>query len=65
MDMPPSNGESAQGQRIYTLQEGDTLYALAKRFYGNGQQWTKIADANPGLNPDKMPVGQEIVIPRE
>ena len=47
----------------YTVEAGDNLYGLAEEFYGDGQQWRLIAEANnlPAgavLNP-----GQEIIIP--
>jgi len=60
MDMPPAGS----GQQTYTVQAGDTLYSLAKRFLGDGQQWQRIIDANPDLNdPKQLRVGQKIVIP--
>jgi len=61
MDMPPASGQ----QRNYTIQEGDTLYSLAERFYGNGQKWQLIDDANPEISPRKLPVGKQIVVPAE
>lgn len=30
----------------YTVVQGDTLWGIAQRFYGDGMQWTKIYDAN-------------------
>jgi 5'-nucleotidase len=67
MDMPPgeSSGPATGGERTYTVQEGDTLYSLAKRFYGNGQMWQRIADANPDISPKRLPVGEEIVVPQQ
>lgn len=47
----------------YTIKKGDTLYSIAKNRYGNGNQYTKIVSANPGLDPSKLKVGQTIVIP--
>jgi 5'-nucleotidase len=64
MDMPPAETDSgAADKRTYTIQDGDTLYSLAKRFYGDGQQWQRIADANPDISPEKLPVGKQIAIP--
>jgi 5'-nucleotidase len=73
MSMPPqgesssgaSAGSSASEGDTYTIQEGDTLYSIAKQFYGDGQKWTKIDDANPDVDPKHMPVGEEIAIPPE
>lgn len=47
----------------YTVKQGDTLYSIARQRYGEGKQWTRIADANPGLDPTKLRVGQTINIP--
>lgn len=47
----------------YTVKQGDNLWQIAKAHYGDGQKWKQIVDANPGLNPDKLPVGKTIVLP--
>ncbi len=47
----------------YTVKKGDTLYGIAKSQYGDGKQWNKIVNANPGLDPAKLKVGQTIQIP--
>jgi nucleoid-associated protein YgaU len=54
----------AAGQ-TYTVQKGDTLYGLAKRFYGDGKLWTRIADANKDKirNATTVPAGAVLVIP--
>ena len=31
---------------IYTVKNGDCLWLIAKRFYGNGADWKKIYNAN-------------------
>ncbi len=49
----------------YMVKRGDTLYSLAKRFYGDGKLWTRIADANPDKVRDvtAIPVGAVLTIP--
>ncbi len=47
----------------YTVKKGDTLYSIARTHYNDGKQWTKIVEANPGLDPAKLKVGQTIRIP--
>ncbi len=49
--------------QTYTVQRGDTLSAIAKRFYGNAGEYRRIADANGIANPDRIHPGQELVIP--
>lgn len=47
----------------HVVQLGDTLWALARRYLGDGRRWTEIADSNGVLDPRKLQVGQELVIP--
>jgi 5'-nucleotidase len=51
------------GTKKYTIKKGDTLFSIAKTSYGTGRDWQKIAAANPGVEPSKLKVGQQIVIP--
>ena len=51
--------------RTYTVESGDTLSKIAKQFYGNANDYNRIFEANRDKlqNPDKIQVGQELVIP--
>lgn len=51
------------GPRKHVIVKGDTLYSLARRYLGHGRRWQEIQAANAGLDPRKLRVGQEIVIP--
>lgn len=55
----------APPQRTYTIVSGDTLWAIAKRYYGNGALYTKIYEANKSIikNPNLIYPGQKVVIP--
>lgn len=44
---PPPPPPPAQ-QRTYTIQSGDTLWAIASRYYGNPNRWPDIFSANAG-----------------
>ena len=48
----------------YTIQRGDTAWGLAKRYYGDGKQFHKIFEANPGLSEKNFPAGKTITIPQ-
>ncbi|MCU0568229.1 MAG: LysM peptidoglycan-binding domain-containing protein, partial [Oculatellaceae cyanobacterium Prado106] len=51
---------------LYTVQAGDTLASIAKRFYGINRRWDPIYEVNRGLigeNPDRLQIGMELVIP--
>lgn len=51
--------------QYYTIQKGDTLYAVAKEFYGNGMKYPEIFEANREVieDADKIYPGQKIRIP--
>jgi nucleoid-associated protein YgaU len=59
----PAPAPAAPAQQTYTVQDGDTLWAIAERYYGDGSQYMKIATANGIANPDLINVGQQLVIP--
>jgi nucleoid-associated protein YgaU len=47
----------------YGVKAGDTLSKISKNFYGDANQYPKIAKANNIPDPDKIKVGQELTIP--
>jgi len=57
--------QETDGQRIYTVQSGDTLWKISQEMYGNGSKYMKIFEANTDLlkNPDQIFPGQKLVIP--
>jgi 5'-nucleotidase len=59
---PAAASASASGN-TYTIKKGDTLWKIAAAHYGSGQKWKEIADANPGLTPSSLRVGQSISLP--
>lgn len=50
----------------YVIKAKDTLWGLAKRFYGDGKKYTKIYNANKGIikDPSKLTIGWTIKIPK-
>ncbi len=48
----------------YKVQEGDSLWKIAVRAYGDGYKWPEIARANSLSNPDHIVPDQELTIPR-
>lgn len=58
-------GAAAAGERIHVVAKGDTLSAIAKKYYGDGNKYMKVFDANKDQlkNPDKIQVGQKLRIP--
>ena len=52
--------------QTYTVKKGDCLWAIAKKYYGNGSKYTIIYNANKGViggNPNLIYPGQVLTIP--
>jgi nucleoid-associated protein YgaU len=54
---------NVQSGLTYKVVSGDTLSKIAKRFYGDANQYHQIASANGIDNPDLIKVGQELKLP--
>ena len=48
----------------YEVQEGDNLWDISVRAYGDGFKWIEIANANNLENPDLIHHGNILVLPR-
>jgi nucleoid-associated protein YgaU len=51
------------GARTHVVKAGETLGVIAAKEYGSAKQWKRILDANPGLDPARLHLGQRLVIP--
>lgn len=53
------------GEVVYEVRAGDTLSEIAQKYYGSGGRdaYMKIAEANGLADPDRIQVGQRLVIP--
>jgi nucleoid-associated protein YgaU len=63
---PPEQVSGTTGStQTYVVVKGDSLSKIAKRFYGDAQQWRRIYDANRDQisNPDLIHPGQSLKIP--
>jgi nucleoid-associated protein YgaU len=51
--------------QFYTVGAGDSLGAIALKFYGDAAYFPKIYDANRTIlsSPDRLIVGQRLAIP--
>ncbi len=62
---PAAEETPEAGERVYEVVPGDTLGAIAKKYYGNAGAYMKIFEANRNIldNPNLIKVGQKLQIP--
>ena len=77
--MPKISGKSKQSSqkklpvqpvgRTYHMHRvtisGESLSIIAKWYTGDLKKWEQLADANPNLNPNRIDIGDEILIPED
>ena len=65
----PSLGvtSSSSSSETYTVQSGDTLSEISQKYYGDSNEYMRIYYANRDKlsDPDKIQVGQQLVIPAD
>ena len=59
------DASTAPAAKTYTVKAGDSLWAIAAKYYGKGAEYTKIASANTDKisNPNLIYPGQVLTIP--
>jgi nucleoid-associated protein YgaU len=59
------SGSSSTAMKIYEVKAGDSLSKIAKREYGNANDWNRIFEANKDIlkDPNKIYPGQKLKIP--
>lgn len=64
--VPPLTEQEAAEETIHVVQPGDTLGALAQRYYGKASLYMKIFEANLDIlnDPNLIKVGQKLKIPK-
>ncbi len=50
-------------EQPYTIKSGDSLSKIAQLFYGNGNKYPKIVEANGIADPNNVPIGTELQLP--
>lgn len=60
-----SKKKTVSKSKTYKVKRGDTLWAIAKKYYGSGAKYPTIVNANKKLikNPNKIQVGWKLTIP--
>jgi len=59
----PESDTSAAASGPYVVQEGDSLWLIARKFYRDGGKWPAIAKANPSIDPHRLREGDRIIVP--
>lgn len=54
---------STQESRTHVVEEGETLWSIAEKEYGDGFKWELIADANKITNASSIEKGTKLTIP--
>lgn len=54
---------AAGTETSYTVKSGDSLESISKKFYGTTKKVDAIMQANKLTNPDKLKIGQILIIP--
>lgn len=62
---PVSREQESEEHTTYVVKKGDTLSAIAQRFYGDASRWRLIAKANDLSDPNTVRVGMELIIPQQ
>ena len=62
---PAKHKGKSEDVQTYTVQEGDTLASISRRFYKTSKRWKDIRDANESKvdDPDNLKAGQKLKIP--
>jgi LysM repeat protein len=50
---------------IHRVNEGETLSAIARWYTGKEDNWRRLAQVNPAIEPQRMRIGEQIHIPRD
>ena len=58
-----ATNEPASGGATHTVVKGETLADIARKHLGSSKQWRKIVEANPGVSPENLKVGQKLILP--
>lgn len=63
----PTGTSGSSSSKTYVVVNGDGLSKIAKREYGDAQQWRRICEANRDIikDPDLIYPGQQLKVPPE
>ena len=50
--------------KTHKVEKGEHLWMIAERYFGSGYNWVDIAQENNLVNPNRLLVDQELIIPQ-
>jgi nucleoid-associated protein YgaU len=59
----PSSAMASTGGRTHKVVAGESFFTIAVAVYGDGHYFSRIEDANPNVNPNRLKIGTVLVIP--
>ncbi|MCF8378285.1 MAG: LysM peptidoglycan-binding domain-containing protein [Bacteroidales bacterium] len=54
--------QTKKREKTYVVKEGESLYSIARKVYGNGYRYVDLAKDNKIENPDQLITGQKLII---
>lgn len=60
---PTASQSASTSPHTHVVRSGESFYTIAQSVYGDASQFTRIEDANPKVNPNKLRIGTVLVIP--
>ncbi len=60
---PSTEGVLPPGYKTYIVKKDEGFWVIAQKVYGHGMHWPVLRQANPKLDPGRIPIGAEIVVP--
>ena len=62
---PDTSSYNVHADTFHKVQPNDSLFKISTKYYGNGEKWTKIFEANKDSmsDPNALHVGQQLLIP--
>jgi 5'-nucleotidase len=60
---PIEAAPATDDERQHTVARGDTYWDIAEEYYGDGEMWQTIAEANPEMPEQDLEIGATLTIP--
>ena len=58
-----STGTAPAGGKVHVVAKGETLADISAKYLKSSKHWKKLVEANPGISPENLKIGQKITIP--